>query len=239
MPNEPAFDSAKQIQVAGALGLDHVEAQAAFSVSNHIGFVGGAYKAYKGVNIYEAGINFYTPIEKNSTDYFSFSAGVGKGSYNGKSYSQLPIILNEVAYVNTKYTTAFMQMAFVLNRKTEKRFNKTILMLKCEAIHFSLYNFEVTHLSGTSYYYYTIKMEAKNKIVCQYRPSIIHYFQKTNSIFYWQIQYGLNLIDGFKIKNIQTVTGNYKTDERVNYETVKHARTSPLFFNIALGLKIN
>ncbi len=236
MPNEPAFDSAKQLQMAGAVGIDHVEGQASFSISDYIGVVGSFYKGYTGGHIYQAGINYYTPLKNNPDIYFSATLGIGSGKHSGKKYAVIPLIVNKEAIINTQYNNLFFQMGFILSRKN---LNKTLFVLTVEQIFFKNYDVELTNLSGSDQYYYTIKMSAKNKIAYQSQFAIIHYFQRNTSNIYWQVQYGFNITDGFNIKNIQTITGNYKTDEKINYDKIIHPMTMPLFLNISLGIKLD
>ena len=114
MPNEPAFEKKEELKVAAALGFDHVEGQAALSIANHIGFTGGYYRAWKGVNMYEIGANLFTRLNKKKDLFISFSGGFGEGKYDGSYVADIGLLsIGKSVKVNNYYTNQYLQLSII------------------------------------------------------------------------------------------------------------------------------
>lgn len=236
MLNEPAFTKKGEVQASGTIGLDHVEGQAAISITNTLGVVGGIYYAPRGIDIIEGGINIYTPISKNKKTFFSTTLGFTKGTYRGSNGCGHPGGSFR-ATMDNLYNCAYQQVSISYNHLSKNWKNKTIFILKAEYIKFSKYDVTIDNASGLSSYSFKLRMADKNRVGLQFRPAIVHHLQLRQSIFFWQIQYGLNLMKGFKIEQIERISGNNYNSE--DYLNINHAKVFPLFLNIAFGIKIN
>jgi hypothetical protein len=235
MLNEPAFEKAGEVQASGAVAFDHIEGQAAVSLTNHIGLLGGAYRGFAGINIYDVGLNFYTPISKNSRYNFSTTIGFTDGTYKGGNGYSVPISFSKGATIDNKYNSTFMQFAFIRKRISESRTNKTIFLMKFDFLKFSKYDVIITESTGQNVNSYEIRQTAENKRAILFRPAIVHHLQKRNSLFFWQIQYGLNVVKGFKIEDITRVSGNPNS---LNQYRKPLPKVFPTFLNVTLGIKL-
>lgn len=242
MLNEPAFVKGGEVQAATTLGLDHIEVQAAISATNHVGVVGGLYRGIsfegdnpKGTTIYEGGLNFYTLLNRNT---LSFTSGFSLGQKNTAQWVTFPLVQNKQIEVDYKYQGLFFQLAYTINKHRRANQNRTTFLVKSEVLNYLYYNSAITNYSGTGYYHYKVSFTTQNRETHQTRFAVIFHRQKKNSALYWQTQFGLNVTYGFKIDDMKTEFGNYKTDENQNYENMHHAGAFPLFLNILFGFKI-
>jgi hypothetical protein len=235
MLNEPAFTKKGEVQASGTVGLDHVEGHAAVSVTNYIGVLGGVYYAPRGIKIYEGGINIFTSIGKSKTTFISTTVGLAKGIYKGTNgYSFIGGSLR--ATINNDFLSPYLQTAITYHHPSKNWNNKTNFLLKGEYIKFSIYDVTINNVTGLSSYSYKIRMADENREALLFRPAVVHHLQLKQSNFFWQIQYGLNIMKGFKIEEIEGISGyNYNSKE---YREINHPKVFPLFLNIALGIKI-
>lgn len=235
MLNEPAFEKAGQVQASGTVALDHIEGQAAVSITNHIGILGGTYRAFKGINIYDLGINFYTRAAKNSKNYIAFTVGGTEGTHKGGNGYFIPLSHGKWATIHNEYNSKYIQLSYIVNNSNSDRNDKTIFLLKYEWINFFKYDVKVSEATGSSRTSYTIRQTAENRNAVLYRPTVLHHIQKAKSKWFWQVQYGLNIVNGFRINEVERVSGSLNDINQ--YERMNHAKVFPLFLNVTLGLK--
>jgi hypothetical protein len=243
MPNEPAFAQKGEVKALGAVGVNHFETQAAVSVTNHIGFTGSYYKGYTGkVNVFEGGINFYTRMDSAENMFFSASAGVG----GGNCIRNYEFSLNvggggKRVYLNNNFMGSYLQASIYKVYKNKFGQRSFGFGVKADFIKFTNYYMTSENLDGLSANSYEIMMTAHNAKTTVVTPYLNYYTQKHNSRWYWQLQVGSRYSGGMKT-NMQTVYGNIyhnHYDEINNYYKLSHPIVNRLFFNIALGYKIN
>lgn len=239
MINEPAFTEANQVKASASAGISHVQGQWAASVTNHIGILGSAYKGFTGRNnasIYEFGINLYTPVSKGSNNTVSLTLGSSLGQHKGKS--GIPYIGGHIyADVNSRFEGNYLQMAYINNARVANTSIKTAFLVKSEWLRFSQYNVIFDYSNNKTGNLYKAQQNSTNRTAILFRPAITHTIQKNESIFFTQIQYGLNIMRGFKISETNAVEGYPYSGK--DFSLFNHPQVFPLFFNVALGIKIN
>lgn len=238
MVNEPAFEKAGEIKATATAGISHIQGQAAASITNHIGVLGGAYRGITGrrnTYIYNYGVNFYTPLSKSSNNTVSLTIGGSFGKHKGRS--GVPYVGGHIySSVNSRYYGNYMQMAYIYNGGLGNVNIKTAFLLKLERLRFSNYDVVFDYSNNKSGNTYRAQQNATNRTAMLFRPAISHIVQKNGSIFFMQIQYGVNIMRGFKIDETEAVDGYPYSGK--DFSLFNHPQVFPLFFNIAFGIEI-
>lgn len=232
MPNEPGFEAKKEIKAAWALGFDHLEGQAALSITNHIGLTGGYYWALKGVKMYEVGTNFFVPLNKKKTFFISTSGGFGGGSYIGAYAYAEGLAGAQNIKMGNRFKTYYTQGSIIWKIPGE-HINKLIISLKKQWIYFSAFKVDLDvppHTGNSNVKYYT---EANNKEVFILTPYISYYHQKEYSPLFLEMQLGWHLNSKFssKWKPRGGGGGNGLPDDM-------HPLIFPFMLNMSVGVRL-
>lgn len=236
MPNEPAFEKKGEVKIAGACGIDHAEGQAALSISNHLGFTGGYYRAWKGVNMYELGANMYFPISTPKKISFSLSTGFGEGKYDGQYVVNNGFITTyQGVAIDNYYTTKYFQFSLIKNNKKDLITKRYIISVKRELIDYKRYYMQLNSSAGLDAYTGSIYTTAAKKAIVLVTPFFAFERQKEGSPIYYQLQVGARLITKFS-SEMQRLQGNYFPSDDLSIRF--HPLISPFMFNIAVGVRL-
>lgn len=246
--NEPDFAHKGEVQIAATAAPDNIEGQAGYAFSNNFGVIANAYRGFstpfghKNTNIYEAGINYFNPSEKEGVGHFSYTLGFLLGRNNKKgSNVALRNSMNHNSYtyeVHAKYRGAFAQVSYIKKGLFQK--HTTMFSLKSEYINVTDYQFRIREVEAgeTPEVVYNYLLQANNRNAYQFRGAITHHVPIDDSNLFCRLQFGYTYTTGFRIKEVEGVDGTTNIYKKSYYGDLKQMRPRNLFFNILLGLKL-
>lgn len=245
--NEPAFEKKGEFQITATVAPDNIEGQAAYAFSKNFGIIGNAYRGFstplfhKNTNIYEAGINYFSP--SNERGYFSYTLGLLSGRNNKKGSSvnvrnSKGVDRTFTYEVDANYQGSFAQVSYI--RKALSSRAKTMFTLKGEYINVSNYQLRIRESEGDGnpQEFSNYLLQENNRNLYQFRGAITHQAPTIISNVFVRVQFGYTYTTGFITNNVKLVSSPTNTFRGDYYKELKQMRPRNLFFNVLLEVKL-